>query len=184
MLDQLPAAQTLPGIGLLLVGVTIVVVGGRRTQPTGDPTVAPGGRPGQPTVAPGRRPGQPTNGGTIISPDAIATTWPDTVADTASPPVAVTGTVSSGGTVHLRALTDLVSAEPVARQQPRRDQPHPEAQRRRTGRRVLGDADARHQHPRVGLMPLRVPVNSTLMLSTTATRAQPPDGVVGARTGT
>lgn len=72
LLGQLPAAQTLPGIGLLLAGVAIVVVGGRRTD-------------------------QPTNGGTIISPEAIATTWPDTVAETASPPAAVTEHDNSDG---------------------------------------------------------------------------------------
>lgn len=71
LLGQLPAAQTLPGIAVLLAGVTIVVAGG-------------GG-------------GQPTNGGTIISPEAIGTTWPDTVADTASPPAAVTEQVSRDG---------------------------------------------------------------------------------------
>ncbi|GAA3258541.1 DMT family transporter [Dactylosporangium siamense] len=71
MLDQLPAAQTLPGIALLLAGVAVVVVGERRRQPT--------------------------NGGTIISPEATATTWPDTVADTASPPAAVTEQVRRDG---------------------------------------------------------------------------------------
>ena len=80
MLDQLPAAQTLPGIALLLAGVTIVVVGGRRAA----------------TPA-GSGPGQPTNGGTIISPEAIGTAWPDTVADTASPPAAVIEQLSSEG---------------------------------------------------------------------------------------
>jgi drug/metabolite transporter (DMT)-like permease len=63
MLDQLPAAQTLPGIALLLAGVTIVVVGGRR------------GRSGRTdTVDTSERSAQPTNGGTIISPEAIGTT--------------------------------------------------------------------------------------------------------------
>jgi drug/metabolite transporter (DMT)-like permease len=75
LLGQLPAAQTLPGIALLLAGVTIVVLGGTRNRTNG----------------------QPTNGGTIISPDAIATTWPETVADTASPPAAVIEQLSSDG---------------------------------------------------------------------------------------
>jgi drug/metabolite transporter (DMT)-like permease len=48
LLDQLPAARTLPGIAVLLAGVAVVVLGGRRRQPT--------------------------NGGTIISPEAIGTT--------------------------------------------------------------------------------------------------------------
>ncbi|WP_433613288.1 DMT family transporter [Dactylosporangium sp. CA-139114] len=48
LLGQLPAARTLPGIALLLAGVAVVVLGGRRRQPT--------------------------NGGTIISPEAIGTT--------------------------------------------------------------------------------------------------------------
>jgi drug/metabolite transporter (DMT)-like permease len=50
LLDQLPAARTLPGIAVLLAGVAVVVLGGRR-----------GG-------------GQPTKGGTAISPEAIGTT--------------------------------------------------------------------------------------------------------------
>ncbi len=87
MLDQLPAAQTLPGIALLLAGVAIVVVGGRRRRGADTPT-AGGSGDGM---------GQPTNGGTIISPDAIATTWPDTVADVASPPAAVIEQLSSDG---------------------------------------------------------------------------------------
>ncbi|MFI5906442.1 DMT family transporter [Dactylosporangium sp. NPDC051541] len=48
LLGQLPAARTLPGIAILLAGVAVVVVGGRRRQPT--------------------------KGGTIISPEAIGTT--------------------------------------------------------------------------------------------------------------
>jgi drug/metabolite transporter (DMT)-like permease len=47
LLGQLPAARTLPGIAVLLAGVAVVVLGGRR---------------------------QPTNGGTVISPEAIGTT--------------------------------------------------------------------------------------------------------------
>ncbi|GAA3289906.1 DMT family transporter [Dactylosporangium vinaceum] len=49
LLGQLPAARTLPGIAILLAGVAVVVLGGRRRA-------------------------QPTNGGTIISPEAIGTT--------------------------------------------------------------------------------------------------------------
>ncbi|MFG2037578.1 DMT family transporter [Dactylosporangium sp. NPDC048998] len=48
LLGQLPAARTLPGIAVLLAGVAVVVLDGRRRQPT--------------------------NGGTIISPEAIGTT--------------------------------------------------------------------------------------------------------------
>ncbi|WP_432834698.1 DMT family transporter [Dactylosporangium sp. CA-092794] len=48
LLGQLPAARTLPGIAVLLAGVAVVVLGGRRRQPT--------------------------NGGTVISPEAIGTT--------------------------------------------------------------------------------------------------------------
>lgn len=48
LLGQLPAARTLPGIAVLLGGVAVVVLGGRRSQPT--------------------------NGGTTISPEAIGTT--------------------------------------------------------------------------------------------------------------
>ncbi|MEU7873228.1 DMT family transporter [Dactylosporangium sp. NPDC049140] len=48
LLGQLPAARTLPGIAVLLAGVAVVVLGARRRQPT--------------------------NGGTIISPEAIGTT--------------------------------------------------------------------------------------------------------------
>jgi drug/metabolite transporter (DMT)-like permease len=73
LLGQLPAASTVPGLLLLLVGVVVVVLGTVRT-----------GR----TERTGRA--QPTNGGIAISPDAMATTWPDTVAETARPPSAVT----------------------------------------------------------------------------------------------
>ncbi|MGI5247067.1 DMT family transporter [Dactylosporangium sp. CA-139066] len=47
LLGQLPPARTLPGIAVLLAGVAVVLLGGRR---------------------------QPTKGGTIISPEAIGTT--------------------------------------------------------------------------------------------------------------
>jgi drug/metabolite transporter (DMT)-like permease len=51
LLDQLPAARTLPGLALLMVGVAVVVFGARQ-----------------------RRGRQPTNGGIAISPEAIGTT--------------------------------------------------------------------------------------------------------------
>ncbi|GAA0740482.1 DMT family transporter [Dactylosporangium roseum] len=60
LLDQLPAARTLPGIGILLAGVAVVVLGTRWRKP---------GEPPPPSS-----PGQPTNGGTVISPEAIGTT--------------------------------------------------------------------------------------------------------------
>ncbi|GAA2376319.1 DMT family transporter [Dactylosporangium salmoneum] len=53
LLGQLPAARTLPGIAVLLAGVAVVLLGGRRRR---------GG------------PDQPTKGGTTISPEAIGTT--------------------------------------------------------------------------------------------------------------
>jgi len=51
IVDQVPRAESLPGLVVLVVGVLVVLLGAAR-----------------------RRGRQPTNGGTVISPDAIATT--------------------------------------------------------------------------------------------------------------
>jgi len=64
LLDQVPRAESVPGLVVIILGVAVVVLGAARRgrQPTNSG--------GQPTDSGG----QPTNGGTAISPDAIATT--------------------------------------------------------------------------------------------------------------